>query len=114
MIVKNVYSGKPEIANAKKYIDEHWLDEFDVEAVAKFVCVSPKHLNMLFKSNTGMTMNDYYKKIKVDRIKEKLIDKNLTVAEVFSLCGEDNRGAFGRTFKDLTRMTPTEYRNSLT
>jgi AraC-like DNA-binding protein len=112
-IIKNVYMGKSEIAKAKQYMDEHWLDEFDAEAVAKSVCVSPGHLGVLFKNNTGITMNNYYKKVKVDRIKEKMADKNLTVAEAFSFCGEDSRGAFVRTFKELTGMTPTEYRNNL-
>jgi AraC-like DNA-binding protein len=112
-IMKNVYRGKPEIAKAKQYIDEHWLDEFNAEAVAKKVCVSPGHLGVLFKNNTGMTMNDYYKKVKVEHIKEKLMDKNLSIAEAFSFCGEDSRGAFVRTFKELTGVTPTEYRNSM-
>jgi len=58
-------------------------------------------------------MHDYYKKVKVDHIKERLRDKSLNIAEVFALCGEDNRGALGRTFKELTGMTPRGYRNSL-
>ena len=112
-LVKNMYKGKPEIAKAKKYIDEHWLDEFDAEAVARMVCVSASHLYLLFRNNTGMTMNDYYKQVKVEHIKEKLVDKNLTIAEAFSFCGADSRGGFIKTFKELTGMTPTEYRNSL-
>jgi len=34
-------------------------------------------------------------------------------AGIFIACGEDSRGAFVRTFKELTGMTPTEFRNSL-
>ena len=56
---------------------------------------------------------DYHKKVKLDHIKEKLMDKNLTIAEAFSFCGEDNRGTYTRTFKEMTGMTPTEYRNNL-
>jgi len=112
-IIKNIYKGRADIVDAKKYIEQHWIDEFDPAAVAKSVNLSPPYLRALFKQHTGMTMHDYYKKVKVDHIKEKLADRNLSIAEVFNACGENSRGAFVRTFKDLTGMTPTEYRNSL-
>ena len=111
--VKSVYKGRADIAEAKKYIDQRWQDEFDPDAVAKSVNLSPAHLRALFKQHTGMTMNDYYKKVKVERIKEKLADRSLSIAEVFNACGEDSRGAFVRTFKDLTGKTPKEYRSGL-
>jgi len=113
MIIRSVYQGNPVVAKAKEYIDSHWRDEYDAGAIAKAVCINPKHLNVLFKQNTGMKLADYYKKIKVDQIKEKLLDKNLFITEAFSLCGGNNRGAAGRTFKELTGMTPKEYRDSL-
>ena len=111
--VKSIYHGKPEVANAKKYIDEHWQDEFSENDIAKAVNVSPRHLRLLFRNNTGTTMYDYYKSVKIDHIKEKLADKNLTVAEAFSFCGLDSRGGFGKTFKQITGMTPREYKDSL-
>ena len=111
--IKVMYQGRPEIAKAREYIDSHWLDEFDADAIAKVVSLNQKYLNSLFKRNTGMTMYDYYKKIKVEHIKEKLMDKSLSVAEAFSFCGEDSRGWSAKIFKELTGVTPTEYRNSL-
>jgi AraC-like DNA-binding protein len=111
--VKNIYHGKPEVAESKKYIDEHWQDEFSENDIAKAANVSPRHLRLLFRNNTGTTMYDYYKSVKVDHIKEKLADRNLTVAEAFSFCGLDSRGGFGKIFKQLTGMTPREYKDSL-
>ena len=113
MIIRGVYQGQCVVAKAKEYIDSHWKDEFDAGSFAKKMCISQKHLNKLFKKNTGMKPIDYYKKIKVDHIKEKLSDKSLFITEAFSLCGGDNRGAAGRTFKELTGMTPKEYRDSM-
>jgi AraC-like DNA-binding protein len=107
------FTVKRTYVKVKQYIDEHWLDEYDDKAIAKAINISPSHLYALFRSNTGMTMYDYYKKVKVEHIKEKLKDEKLSIAEAFSFCGEDNRGAFVRTFKEYTGMTPTEYRNSM-
>ena len=111
--VKNIYHGNPEIVKVKQYIDEHWLDEHDDEAIAKAVNISASHLYALFRSNTGMTMYDYYKSVKVEHIKEKLKDGKLNIAEAFSFCGVDSRGTFARVFKEITGMTPKEYRSGL-
>ena len=111
--VKNIYIGRTEIAKAKEYMNDNWFDEFNASAIAKAANISRSHLHVLFRDNVGMTMNDYYKRIKVNHIKEKLADKNLSIAQAFSLCGEDSRGTYARVFKELTSMTPTEYRNSL-
>ena len=111
--IKNMYHGKPEIVDTKKYIDEHWLDEFDENDIAKAVNVSPSYLRSLFRNNAGTTMYDYYQSVKITHIKEKLTDKNLSIAEAFSFCGVDSRGRYGKTFKQLTGMTPREYRDTL-
>jgi len=83
MIIKSVYQGNPVVAKATEYIDSHWMDEFDAGAVAKAVYIDQKHLNDLFKQDTGMKLVDYYKKIKVDHIKEILFKKDNMVT--FSL-----------------------------
>jgi len=112
-ILKRMYQGVPEVARAKEFIDSHWLEGFDAGQVAGAVNISGSSLYHLFKQHAGMTPKEYYNKVKVERIKEKLVDKSLTVAEAFSLCGADSRGEMARTFKKLTGMTPTEYRGSL-
>jgi len=107
------YQGLPEVAEAKKYIDTNWLKKFDAHTVAKAVNLSYSRIAHLFKQHAGMTLQEYYNKVKIEHIKENLVDRNLTVAEAFSLCGANSRGEMAKIFKKLTGMTPTEYRNSL-
>ena len=112
-IVRNLYFGRPDVAKAKEYIDSHWQGEYDAEAVAKFVNMSLTQLYRVFKEHTGITPGDYYKKIKVERIKEKLVDKNLSVKEAFAACGEDSRGWLSKVFKEITGLSPKQYREKL-
>ena len=109
-VVRNFYQGRSDVARAKEYIDTHWQGEYDAQAVAKSVNMSVTQLYKLFKQHTGMTPGDYHKNAKVEHIKEKLADKNLSVKEAFAACGEDSRGWILRVFKDITGMTPTEWR----
>jgi len=108
--VKKLYYGRPDLVRAKEYLDTHWQDGYDAEAVAKSVNMSVKQLYNLFNKHTGITPGDYYRKCKVERIKEKLLDNNLSIKEAFATCGEDYRGAYAKAFKKITGVTPTEFR----
>jgi len=110
LIVKGMYFGRPDVARAKEYIDSHWQGEYDSKTVAKAVNMSVAQLYNLFKQNVGMPPGEYHNKVKVDRIKEKLGDKNLSIKEAFAACGEDSQGRVAKVFKKVTGMSPKQYR----
>jgi AraC-like DNA-binding protein len=112
-VVKETYQGSTELIKAKEYIDKHWQGGFDYESAAKAANVSVSKLYKLFKEQDGMTPGEYHKKRKIDRIKRKLADKNLSIAEAFSACGEDSRGRAAKIFKQITGLSPREYRAGL-
>ena len=112
-IVKNVYQGRADLAKAKEYIDTHWLGEYNKEEIAAAINMSVTQLYRLFKEHIGITPGDYHKKVKVEHIKEKLINKNLSIKEAFAACGEDSRGWILQAFKKITGMTPKQYRENL-
>jgi len=112
-ITSSLYQGRPDIARAREYMDKHWRDEFELGKVAEAVNLSIYHFARLFKKHTGETPYSYYKKIKIDKLKEKLHDKNLSISETFAACGVDYNGAFARIFKEIVGMSPSEYRESV-
>ena len=109
-IVKNLYQGRPDVARAKEYMDTHWQGEYDAEKVAKAVGMSVTQLYKLFKEHTGMPPGEYHRNVKIERIKEKLADKNLSVKQAFAACGGDSQGWLAKNFKKLTGMTPSQFR----
>lgn len=111
--VKNVYQGRPEVAKVKEYIDKHWQDEFDPQQLAHSVNMSVSQLYSVFKKHTGMAPGEYQKKCKVDHIMEKLADKNLNINEAFFACGEDSRGTYARIFKEITGVSPRQFRKQI-
>ncbi|HHV64052.1 MAG TPA: helix-turn-helix transcriptional regulator [Peptococcaceae bacterium] len=110
LINKRVYRGKEEIEKAKEYIENHWLDRFDLSAMAKAACLSKAHFTKLFKKHTGVTPHEYYINFKIHKIKEKLLDTNLTVAQAFNACNLDYNSHSARVFKDKTGLTPSDFR----
>ena len=112
-VVKGIYFGRPDVARAKEYIDSHWQGEYDKEAVAKYANMSVTQLYRLFKQYEDMTPSEYFKKVKVDHLKEKLADKSLSVKEAFAACGEDSRGWVAKIFKEMIGISPKTYRENL-
>ena len=109
--VKNQYEGRADVVRAKAYIREHWREKFDMEAVtAAAGRVNVRQLYRMFKEATGITPFEYYRKVKLEKVQEKLMDGSLEVGEAFAACGVDSKGTYFRLFKEKTGMTPTEYR----
>ena len=73
--------------------------------------MSVAQLYKIFKQHAGMTPGKYHLQCKIEHIKEKLSDKNLTIKEAFAACGEDGNGWISRVFKKVTGMTPKEFQN---
>jgi AraC family transcriptional regulator len=47
------------------------------------------HFTKLFKKHTGITPHEYYINYKISKLKEKLLDTNLSIAQVFAACNMD-------------------------
>ena len=110
--VKNMYKGREDIKRAQKYINEHWMDEFDLNTIARTANLSSRHFRRIFKEITDSTPVEYYQSVKIEKIKEKLFDATLSVEQAFEACGVDYHGRFLRIFREKTDMTPSEYRKS--
>lgn len=114
-ITSRYYQDKEEIIKGKEYIDNHWKEAFDADELADNVHISRFHYTRLFKEYTGITPYRYYhQNVKIEKLKEKLCETNLSIAQAFAECGLNYNGNFARTFKKKVGMTPSEYRVKMT
>ena len=112
--VKNMYKGRADISRGQKYIDEHWIDEFDIDKIAQAATLGRRHFQRIFKDITGITPMEHYQKLKIEKIQEKLLDDSLSVEQAFEDCGVDYRGkTYLNLFKEKVGMSPAEYRNKM-
>lgn len=93
------YRGKESIIKAQEYLKNNWLKDFNIDEVAREANLSPHYLSRLFKKDVGVTPYNYYLNIKVEKIKEKLLDPNFSISEAFAACGVDYHGSFAKLFK---------------
>jgi AraC family transcriptional regulator len=112
LVNRRVYRGKNEIEKAKEYLETNWQEEFDLNATAKAACLSKAQFIKLFKKHTGVTPHEYYINYKISKLKEKLLDTNLSVAQAFAACNMDYNGHTTRVFKNKTGVSPSTYRRN--
>lgn len=113
LIPTRVYQGQSDVVRAREFMDNHWVEEFDMDSVAQSVHLSRYHFARLFKRHTGMTPYGYYQCNKVSGLKNALCDRSLSVAEAFAACGVEYSGNFAKLFKDKVGLSPSQYRKSI-
>ena len=100
------------ISAAKEYIDLHFKENDILSVAAEKSSLSRRRFNDLFKSQYGITPNNYLTNLKITAAKSLLVDNGLSVKSIAELCGFDDIYYFCKVFKAQTGHTPTEFRKN--
>ncbi|SEU18024.1 response regulator [Paenibacillus sp. NFR01] len=83
--------------------------ELSLAYLAAEVFVSPNHLGMLFKKNTGKTPIEFIQSHRLSRAEELLRTTKQRVSVIAEKVGIPNTSYFGTLFKQAYGMSPGEY-----
>ena len=94
------------------YIDSHLDEEHSLENLSRVAHFSPFHFHRIFRVLTGETINNYVKRIRLQKAGSMLIsDYERTVAEVSALCGFNSTAVFCRAFRSHYGKSTGEFRS---
>lgn len=94
-----------------RYMEAHYASPISLDQLAGQAGITPKRLCALFHEVLHMRPFWYLNTLRINNSKRMLLeDRRRTVAEVAALCGYDNTCYFNQTFKAMTGMTPTLFR----
>lgn len=104
---------KDLITQIKEYIHQNYDDcNFSVQKVADAFDMNNSYLSLYFKSQTTVNINNYISTLRVQKAKHLLISTNLTLSMISEEVGYYNQNSFIRRFKQITGMTPGDYRKN--
>lgn len=102
----------PRLYQVRKYLDQHYTQAFNLDALSKQHLMDKYHLSHLFKESTGFTLLEYIQSKRIRHAKSLLIGK-ATILEISQQCGYKDYTNFFKTFKKITKMSPKQYRATL-
>lgn len=92
------------------YIEEHLNKKLTLHKAAELVSYSPYHFHRLFKAVTGENLNDYVKRIRLERTLPKILFHDQSLSEIAIDCGFSSIGDFSRAFKKYFGKNASEFR----
>jgi AraC-like DNA-binding protein len=100
-----------EIWKARKFIEDHCVEELSLSKVAKAANISRNHLSERFKQVTGTNFVDYIARTRFEKACELLRDVDLRISEIAFAVGFQSLSQFNRVFRKLSGQSPTEFRS---
>ena len=83
----------------------------DIAAILQsFLHMSYRNLSRIFASIEGRTIENYFTALRIERIKELLLDDQLPLSEIAYVTGFSSVPHLSTRFKQSTGMTPTQFR----
>jgi AraC-like DNA-binding protein len=101
------------VVGVKEYIIKHLSKEMTLGEIAWHVGKGEEHLARVFKRETGRTVFDYVREVRINHARTLIPNPSLTMSDIASQCGFNSLSFFSRTFRQLTGMSPTGYRQQM-
>ncbi|HHT89549.1 MAG: AraC family transcriptional regulator [Bacillota bacterium] len=101
-----------KIHNIVRFMGENYQQMLSLSDLAERFFVSPAYLSRAFKRVTGLTLTEYLNTVRIKEAQRLLRQSNSTVSDVALQVGFSSHTHFGRTFKQMTGLSPIKYRKS--
>lgn len=98
------------INDALSYIEENYHENITLESISNTLYLNKCYFCTLFKEQTGKSFSNYLNEIRIDKSKELLKNKKLSILEIAHAVGYNNQTYFNSLFKKYTNITPLQYR----
>lgn len=113
LMVQGAAAESPAISRARAFIAEHHADELSLTEVARSVNMSAFYFCKSFKKATGMTFTDYLARVRIEKVKNLLLNPHKRVSEAAYEAGFQSLSQFNRVFRRIAGESPTTFRDRL-
>ena len=105
------YTGSSSpVASAIDYIRRNLDRDISRSEIAEAIYLNPEYLSRLFKKETGIALNEFIVREKIEQAKSMLKGTNIPVSLIALKMGYTNFSYFSQVFKRHTGLSPLEYR----
>lgn len=95
------------------FIDEHLSDaEIGIVEMAEAAAISRSGLNRKMKKIVGLTPAEFLRETRIKRAQQFLLGTSMSVSEIAYTCGFTDPKYFGKIFRSMTGVSPTDFRQN--
>ena len=110
-LINALPSQKPTVAEmAKLYLLENYHRHVTINDICKALGCSKSTLLAAFKSENGITINNYLCEIRIEEAKKLLSGSEMSINEIADATGFYDQSYFSKVFSQKEGSTPSEYR----
>lgn len=100
------------VRKLQEFIQAHYAENFDAKEVEEVCSLSYKYAGMLFKEETGKTIREYQRALRIRKAKQLLKETDKPIAEIAQITGFLDVFYFSKIFRKEHGCSPSEYRRT--
>lgn len=102
-----------KMQKAIDFIKENFATDLNMAVVSNHISMNYSLFSYTFKQYTGMNFVNYLKNLRVGEAKKLLTETEMKVNQISRTVGYEHEKHFMKTFKQVTGLTPSQYRHNL-
>jgi AraC-like DNA-binding protein len=100
----------PRIRLVVQFMNANLQRTMHLAELADVASLSQSYFSRVFKAQTGLPPGEYLIRLRVEKARELLRDRSLSIKEIMALVGFNSKSNFAEQFKKRFRFPPSEYR----
>lgn len=108
--LRKEYIGR--INRAIDFIENNLNEKLNLDEVAEVAHFSKFHFHRLFAAIMGETLNQFIKRIRMEKAASYLEGSTYSITEIAEMIGFNSQSSFARTFKDYYSISASEFRKT--
>lgn len=109
-LAKAHYPEQSMIESARRYIDENYMHELTLTAMAERYNYHPTYFSEMFKAEAGSSFIQYVTEVRMKHAVDLLRNTQLSVWDIAELIGMSSPSYFSSKFKKMYGISPSEFR----
>lgn len=95
------------------YLEENIGRKMNLTNLANDLKYNASYISKIFKQKMNLTISEYFTLIKIKKACDLLRSSNMSITDIAYLLGYNSSQHFSRSFKEIRKITPSEFRNNL-
>ncbi len=96
------------------YIQRNLENQMSLEKISSVACFSPFHFHRIFSAYLGESLNNYIRRLRLERSAEKLCYTKIPISDLAFIAGYETPSSFTKAFKQHFSESPSTFRKNRT